>query len=232
MPAAMPRTAPSPSTSRGTPPTGPSPSRRRTVIRALVRDGIVTVLSLSEGIEVVGEAADGEAAVSAAVATRPDVALIDLRMPVLDGAGTAERLRREAPGVRVVVLTTYADDASIARALRAGATGYLTKDAGREEIIAAVRAAAAGGTPLDARIAGRVVAGLPDEDAADVRTRFPELTGREAEVVELIAAGRTNPEIASTLFLAVSTVKTHVNAIFAKLHVADRRGAVEAFHAR
>lgn len=130
--------------------------------QALVRDGIVTVLSLAEGIEVIGEASDGIEAVALAEELTPDVVLMDLRMPNLGGAEATARLAQSCPGVRVLVLTTFGDDASIDSALRAGAAGFLTKDAGREEMIAAIRATAAGGTPLDARIAGRVVAGLPE----------------------------------------------------------------------
>ncbi|MFE5775260.1 response regulator [Brachybacterium sp. NPDC056505] len=194
--------------------------------QALVRDGIVTVLSLADDIDVVGEAEDGERAVALAEELAPDVVLMDLRMPGMGGAEATAALARTAPGVRVLVLTTFADDASIDTALRAGAAGYLTKDAGREEMVAAIRAAAGGGTPLDARIAGRVVAGLPEARPSSVRERFPDLTAREAEVLELMADGATNPEIAESLFLGVSTVKSHVNAIFAKLGVSERREAV------
>jgi DNA-binding NarL/FixJ family response regulator len=194
--------------------------------QALVRDGIVTVLSLADDIDVIGEAEDGERAVALAEELAPDVVLMDLRMPGMGGAEATAALARSAPGVRVLVLTTFADDASIDAALRAGAAGYLTKDAGREEMVAAIRAAAGGGTPLDARIAGRVVAGLPEARPSSVRERFPDLTAREAEVLELMADGATNPEIAERLFLGVSTVKSHVNAIFAKLGVSERREAV------
>lgn len=194
--------------------------------QALVRDGIVTVLSLADDIDVIGEAEDGERAVALAEELAPDVVLMDLRMPGMGGAEATAALARSAPGVRVLVLTTFADDASIDAALRAGAAGYLTKDAGREEMVAAIRAAAGGGTPLDARIAGRVVAGLPEARPSSVRERFPDLTAREAEVLELMADGATNPEIAERLFLGVSTVKSHINAIFAKLGVSERREAV------
>ncbi|MBK0331615.1 response regulator transcription factor [Brachybacterium sp. MASK1Z-5] len=194
--------------------------------QALVRDGIVTVLSLADGIDVLGEAEDGARAVALAEELAPDVVLMDLRMPGMGGAEATAALARSAPEVRVLVLTTFADDASIDAALRAGAAGYLTKDAGREEMVAAIRAAAEGGTPLDSRIAGRVVAGLPEARPTSVRERFPGLTAREAEVLELMADGATNPEIAQRLFLGVSTVKSHVNAIFAKLGVTERREAV------
>ncbi|UEJ81786.1 response regulator transcription factor [Brachybacterium halotolerans subsp. kimchii] len=200
--------------------------------QALVRDGIVTVLSLADDIDVIGEAEDGERAVALAEELAPDVVLMDLRMPGMGGAEATAALARSAPGVRVLVLTTFADDASIDAALRAGAAGYLTKDAGREEMVAAIRAAAGGGTPLDARIAGRVVAGLPEARPSSVRERFPDLTAREAEVLELMADGATNPEIAERLFLGVSTVKSHINAIFAKLGVSERREAVAVVKGR
>jgi DNA-binding NarL/FixJ family response regulator len=200
--------------------------------QALVRDGIVTVLSLADDIDVIGEAEDGERAVALAEELAPDVVLMDLRMPGMGGAEATAALARSAPGVRVLVLTTFADDASIDAALRAGAAGYLTKDAGREEMVAAIRAAAEGGTPLDARIAGRVVAGLPEARPSSVRERFPDLTAREAEVLELMADGATNPEIAERLFLGVSTVKSHINAIFAKLGVSERREAVAVVKGR
>ena len=124
---------------------------------------------------------------------------MDLRMPVLDGVAATAEVLATLPKTRVLVLTTFDDDASIKRALAAGACGYLTKDASGAEVVAAVQAAAAGRTPLDARIAGRVVAGLPDAEPRSLRERFPDLTAREAEVLRLMAAGRTNPEIAAEL---------------------------------
>lgn len=195
--------------------------------QSLVREGIVTVLTLAEGIEVVGQAADGAEAVRLVAETGPDVILMDLRMPGVDGAEATRRIMAEHPETRVVVLTTYDDDVSIKRALDAGASGYLTKDAAGSELVAAVQAAAAGRTPLDSRIAGRIVSGLPDARPRGVRERFPDLTAREAEVLRLIAEGRTNPEIATELVLGVSTIKSHVNAIFAKLGVTDRRAAID-----
>lgn len=198
--------------------------------QALVRDGLVTLLGLLDDLEIVGEAADGEEAVRLALATRPDVVLMDLRMPVLDGAGATARILEQAPDTAIVVLTTYADDASIARALRAGARGYLTKDAGRAELAAAVRAAASGQSTFAREIGKRLVAGFAGEVSSaarpDLAARFPQLTVREAEVLALIAAGRSNTEIAAELFLGVSTVKSHVNAIFAKLPARDRAQAV------
>jgi DNA-binding NarL/FixJ family response regulator len=203
--------------------------------QAIVRDGLVTVLGLADDVEVVGEAADGEQAVRLAVETKPDVVLMDLRMPVLDGAAATARLVERLPSVKVLVLTTYADDESIAGALRAGALGYLTKDAGRRELLAAVRAAAEGQAVFDATVRARLVAGFsqPPADAvpsptdpASLRSRFPGLTAREAEVLSLMAQGLPNPRIASTLFLSTATVKSYVNDLFAKLGVATRAEAI------
>ncbi|GAA1492897.1 response regulator transcription factor [Curtobacterium herbarum] len=212
--------------------------------QAIVRDGLVTVLSLVDDLEVVGEAEDGAAAVAMVAALTPDVVLMDLRMPVLDGAAATGRITAEHPGVAVLVLTTYADDDSILTALAAGARGYLTKDAGRAEIATAIRAVASGQTTFDATagaaVLARLAAGAAGAGAAasspassgaaggvpDVRQRFPELTPREADVLTRIAEGRTNPEIAAELFLTVPTVKSYVNQVFTKLGVRTRAEAV------
>ncbi|GAA2047383.1 response regulator transcription factor [Leifsonia soli] len=204
--------------------------------QAIIRDGLVTVLGLLPDIEVVGEAADGEEAVALAVAARPDVLLMDLRMPVLDGAEATARVRQAAPDTAVLILTTYADDESILGALRAGARGYLTKDAGRAELAAAVRAVASGQTTLAPEVGARVIGALtgtaraaevaPPDAAGALVVRFPSLTRREAEVLALIGDGLSNAEIARTLFVSVATVKTHINAIFAKLAVRDRSQAI------
>lgn len=203
--------------------------------QAIVRDGLVTLLGLLPDVEVVGQAADGGEAVALAVAERPDVALMDLRMPGLDGVAATERIARDAPATAVLVLTTYADDESILSALRAGARGYLTKDAGRAELAAAVRAVASGQATFAPEVGARIVSTLtsgarPDGASASpadaLVTRFPALTPREAEVLALVGDGLSNPEIASTLFVSVATVKTHINAIFAKLAVRDRAQAI------
>jgi DNA-binding NarL/FixJ family response regulator len=209
--------------------------------QAIVRDGLVTVLSLAEGIEVVGEAADGRQAADLAVELAPDVVLMDLRMPVLDGAAATALILQHVPSARVLVLTTYADDASIAGALAAGALGYLTKDAGRRELLAAVRAAAEGQAVFDTTVRDRLVAGFrsaaaegrePAEptDPGRLRTRFPELTAREAEVLALMAKGLPNPDIAGRLFLSTTTVKSYVNTVFAKLGVTSRGEAIALVH--
>jgi DNA-binding NarL/FixJ family response regulator len=195
--------------------------------QAIIRDGLVTVLSLLPDIEVVGEAADGAVAVELAVRERPDVVLMDLRMPVLDGVGATERIVREAPDVAILVLTTYADDESIFGALRAGARGYLTKDAGRAELAAAVRAVARGQSTFAPEVGALLVSSLTGSSAPSPFTdRFPQLTPREAEVLTLVADGLSNGEIAAKLFVSVATVKTHINALFAKLGVRDRAQAI------
>ena len=200
--------------------------------QAIVRDGLATVLGLLPDVEVVGVAADGAEAVACAVAERADVVLMDLRMPGVDGVAATAHLAAERPDAAVLVLTTYADDASILSALRAGARGYLTKDAGRAELAAAVRAVARGQTTFSADVGARIVGSLvgsappPASEADELVLRFPGLTPREAEVLALVAAGMSNQEIAGRLFVGVSTVKTHINALFAKLGVRDRARAI------
>ncbi len=201
--------------------------------QAIIRDGLATVLGLLLDVEVVGTAADGAEAVRLAVLERPDVVLMDLRMPVLDGVAATARLRADVPDAAVLVLTTYADDESILAALRAGATGYLTKDAGRAELAAAVRSVARGQATFAAEVGAAVIAAAttsvtrePGTDARALATRFPELTRREAEVMALIVDGLGNADIAARLFVGVATVKTHINAIFAKLGVRDRAAAI------
>nr|WP_329956317.1 response regulator transcription factor [Catenulispora pinistramenti] len=188
--------------------------------QAAVRDGLVALLSVTPGVEVVGEAADGAAAVAAAETLRPDVVLMDLRMPGMDGVEATRQIGQSAPGVRIVVLTTHADDASILKALRAGATGYLTKESGRAEIARAIEAAASGQSVLDDGVAAMLLAAAVDVPAS------VDLTPREAEVLTLIARGKSNTEIAEELFVSAATVKTHINNLFAKIGVRDRVQAV------
>jgi len=193
--------------------------------QAVVRDGLALLLSTAEDLEVVATAADGTAAVDMVLAQRPDVALVDLRMPGLDGAQVTEAVRREAPEVRVLVLTTYADDESLFPALEAGARGYLTKDASAEEIEQAIRSVAAGRTHLDPAVQRRLVDAVVSS-SAPAAAPPDDLTAREVEILRLIAAGLSNGEIAAALVVSGATVKTHVNHIFAKTGARDRAQAV------
>jgi DNA-binding NarL/FixJ family response regulator len=190
----------------------------------VVREGLGTLLGLLEGIELVGTAADGEEALKLAAEHNPDIVLMDLRMPRMDGTEAIRRLTARAERPRVIALTTYADDASVLGALRAGARGYLTKDAGAEQIRAAVEAVARGEAALDPAIQHHVLAAVSTPQAA---AETPDdLTPREVEVLGLIAAGLTNTEIAERLVVSAATVKSHVNHIFAKIGARDRAQAV------
>ncbi len=199
--------------------------------QATVREGLVVLLGLADGIEVVGSAADGREALSVVEQTRPDAILLDLRMPVLDGIETTRQLSEHHPGVAVVVLTTYADDASIIDALEAGARSYLTKNADRADIAQTLRSATTGLSVIDPAVKATLL-----KAAAARRRRPPErmfpgelpdgLTQREAEILSMIAQGMANPDIAAELYLSTHTVKTHVNRIFAKTRSADRTAAI------
>jgi DNA-binding NarL/FixJ family response regulator len=193
----------------------------------VVREGLGTLLGLLDGIELVGTAADGEEAIALAAAHDPDVVLMDLRMPRCDGIEAIRRLAERGDRPRAIALTTYADDASVLGALRAGARGYLTKDAGAEQIRAAVEAVARGEAALDPAVQHHVVAALAGDASATASRELPDgLTPREAEVLELIAAGLSNAEIAERLVVSAATVKSHVNHLFAKAGVRDRAQAV------
>jgi DNA-binding NarL/FixJ family response regulator len=221
-----------------------------------VREALATVLDAVSGFEVVGLAADGEEAVELAHRLSPAVVLMDLRMPNVDGVAATRRLATELPDVKVVVLTTFADDASIMGALEAGALGFLTKDAGREQIALAVRSAAAGQAVLDPLVqasllraaspagtgqgagagtgaaSGGVLFEAAPPSAPSAPTAPPEaplpddLTPREADVLRGIAAGQSNAEIAEALFISEATVKSHINHLFAKIHARNRAEAV------
>jgi DNA-binding NarL/FixJ family response regulator len=189
----------------------------------VVREGLEMLLGLLPGIEVVGTAADGEEAVRLAVARAADVVLMDLRMPRLDGIEATRRLADARPAARVIALTTYADEPTVLGALRAGARGYLTKDAGAEEISRAIQAVARGEAALDNAVARHVVGAVAQ---AESPTLPDGLTPREAEVLRLIAVGLSNQEIAERLVVSPATVKSHVNRVFAKARVRDRAQAV------
>ncbi len=186
----------------------------------LVRQGLRFLLGQEEGIEVVGEAADGEQAIESARRLRPDVVLLDLLMPKLDGVSALPKIKAVRPEARVVVLTSDQDDERILQAIRGGATSYLLKSAGVEEVVAAVRGAAGG----ESHIAPAVAARLMGEVRRD-RERVDQLSKREQEVLIGLARGRSNKEIARDLGIGEETVKTHVSNILAKLHLADRRQA-------
>jgi DNA-binding NarL/FixJ family response regulator len=194
----------------------------------VVREGLSMVLDLLPDVTVVGAASDGLEAVDLAERLRPDVVLMDLRMPHCDGVQATRRLRERVPGSRVVVLTTYSDDRSVLDALRAGARGYLTKDAGGAEIRAALRQVLDDAAVIDPAVQHHLVdaiaAGRPDPRAV---TDSPgALTPREAEVLGLIATGLSNAEIAGRLFISEATVKTHVNHLLTKIDARDRAQAV------
>jgi DNA-binding NarL/FixJ family response regulator len=201
--------------------------------QAVVRDGLVLLLSASDDVSVVGAAADGDEAVALVLAERPDVALLDLRMPKRTGAEVAAVISVEAPEVRVLVLTTFADDDAILPALRAGAAGYLTKDTSGEELLDAIREVAAGRTVLDASVQRRLielVAGGPAAAAPIGSSPSPStdagLTKREVDVVRLVAEGLSNQQIARRLVVSEATVKTHLNHLLSKLDVDGRPGLV------
>jgi DNA-binding NarL/FixJ family response regulator len=200
----------------------------------VVRDGLSMLLSLIEDVEIVATAADGVEAVERACSERPDVVLMDLRMPRLEGAEATRQILASLPETGILVLTTYADDEHLFPALQAGARGYLTKDATAEQIERAIRAVIAGETHLDPEIQQRLVASVldqapepsPDSPSPSGDAAPDELTPREVEVLKLIAAGLSNNEIAEKLVLSNATVKTHINRIFYKTGARDRAQAV------
>jgi DNA-binding NarL/FixJ family response regulator len=188
---------------------------------AVVREGLRLFLELQEGIEVVAEAADGQQALTQAELQRPDVILMDLVMPRLDGVGAMRELRRRLPEIRVVALTSFLDDERLLPAIQAGAAGYLLKDAEPDEVTRAVRAAHEG----QAIIAPAAAARLVEAIARDGPSPHEQLTAREREVLDLIAHGRSNKRIALELQISEKTVKAHVGRVLAKLGVADRTQA-------
>ena len=214
----------------------------------LMRDGIASLLSLQEGIEVVGTAANGQRAIEQALHTQPDVILMDVRMPVMDGVAATIQLRRQLPESRIVMLTTFDDETYVLEALRAGASGYLLKDIPAGDLAQAVHAVHRGIYQLDPAVAQRVVASLgaapgsqsrppdqsqlPARNAADAGrpARFADMTEREIEVLRLISHGATNREIAEALVISEGTVKNHISSILSRLGLRDRTQA--AIYAR
>ncbi|MEV0095167.1 response regulator transcription factor [Streptomyces sp. NPDC050738] len=194
--------------------------------QAAVREPLAAVLGLADDIDVVAAAADGTEVLAAVAAQPVDVVLMDLRMPVMDGIETTRRLTEEHPSVAVVVLTTFADDESILAALGAGARGYLTKNAGRQDITRAIRAAAAGQSVLDREVQDRLLATVRTKPAAPGQPLPADITPREREVFMLIGQGLPNRGIAEKLFISEATVKTHINNLFAKAGIRDRADAV------
>ena len=197
----------------------------------VLREGLSMLVALIDGVEVVGTACDGAEAVRLAEARNPDVIMMDLRMPGTDGITATSDLHQRLPSARVLVLTTYADQAAILPALQAGARGYLTKDASAEQIETAIRAVHAGQTHLDPAVQETLVAAVtsqpPPAGASGAGLKPPAgLTAREAEVLTLLASGLSNAEIARRLYLSNATVKTHINRIFAKTGARDRAQAV------
>lgn len=205
-------------------PTAPTGDRIRIVVaddHPIVRSGIVALLDRADDLTVVAAVADGAAAVAAAEEHRPDLVLMDLRMPVLSGAEATARIVQELPGVRVLVLTTYESDDDILGAIEAGASGYLLKAAPEQEILAGIRSVVAGQTVLAPAIAATLVGRM--QATATARA---QLSARELDVLRLVAAGNSNRAIAAALFISESTVKTHLIHVFEKLEVTDRTRAV------
>ena len=215
-------------------PGGPTAPLRIVVAddQASVREGLAVMLAMLPEIEVVGTAANGEQALEAVAGTHPDAILLDLNMPVLDGIETTRRLAEHHPEVAVVVLTTYADDTSVVRALQAGARSYITKDADRVQIAQALRSASAGLAVMDPAVQAALLvaaarSGPPGPSPRKPAVELPDgLTQREAEILAMIAQGMSNSDIAAELYLSGHTIKSHINRIFAKTGSADRNAAI------
>ncbi|KIF75259.1 LuxR family transcriptional regulator [Streptomyces sp. 150FB] len=206
-----------------------NPQRLRVIVaddQAAVREPLAAVLGLAEDIDVVASAADGNEVLAAVAAGPVDVVLMDLRMPGMDGTEATRRLTEEHPEVAVVILTTFADDDSILAALSAGAIGYLTKNAGRQDITRAIRAAAAGQSVLDREVQNRLLEAVRTKPPAPGQPLPGDITPREREVLTLIGQGLPNRAIAEKLFISEATVKTHINNLFAKADIKDRADAV------
>ena len=197
----------------------------------VVRKGLNTIFRYAEGIEVVGLALDGEDAVVQAATSKPDVILMDLQMPKLNGIHATRRIGAALPQAKIIVLTTFDTDEWVFDAVRAGASGYLLKDATGDEIVTAVRETHAGNNHLDPKIAGKILAEFSRLDQHTTKTQpddpvLEQLSERELSILRLMAQGKTNQEIAEALFLAIGTVKNNISQILGKLHANDRTQAV------
>ena len=193
--------------------------------QAIIRDGLEMLLKLEKDINVAGQAQDGTEAVTLVDKTRPDLVLMDLKMPGLNGIEATRQIRTRYPQVKVLVLTTYDDDEWVFDAIRAGASGYLLKDTPREEVIKAIKGTAAGKTFVDPSVAGKLLHQVAGKQGQPSSLLTNKLTEREVDVLRLIARGFNNADIAGRLHLSEGTVRNHVSAIFAKLEVADRTQA-------
>ncbi|GAB2644610.1 response regulator transcription factor [Kribbella swartbergensis] len=190
------------------------------------RDGLAALLGSLDGVEVVGTAADGVEAVDGARELQPDVVVMDVQMPRLDGIEATRAITGESPHIGVVVLTMAEEDQTLFAAMRAGARGYLLKGANQAEIVRAITAVAEGEAIFGPAIARRVAEFFSGAPVAEPGSPFPQLTARENEILALVAAGRPNAQIAAELYLSPKTVRNNVSNIFAKLHVADRAEAI------
>jgi len=193
--------------------------------QAIVRDGLELLLRLEADIDVVGLAQDGAEAVDLVARTSPDLVLMDLKMPGMNGVEATRRIRTQYPKTRVLVLTTFDDDEWVFDAIRAGASGYLLKDTPREKVLEAIRGTLAGKTYVDPLVAGKLLGQVASKQEQPATILTDKLSGRELDVLKLVARGLSNAEIAENLHLSEGTIRNHVSAIFSKLDVADRTQA-------
>ncbi len=191
----------------------------------IVRDGLELLLKLESDIEIVGIATDGSEAVEIAMCEKPDLVLMDLKMPVMNGIDATKEIKAKCPGVKVLVLTTYGTDEWVLDAIRAGASGYLLKDTPREGVLSAIRGTVTGKTYIDPSIAGKILGEVSGTEKKPVTLITSKLTEREAEVLNLLAKGLGNEDIAQQLFLSEGTVRNHISSIVDKLGVSDRTQA-------
>ncbi len=194
--------------------------------QAIIRDGLEMLLKLERDIEVVGLAQDGAEVVELAAAHTPDLILMDLKMPGINGVEATRQIRAQHPDMKILVLTTYDDDVWLFDAIRAGASGYLLKDTPREKVLEAIRGTASGQAFVDPAVAGKLLQQTASQQVQPSTQITDKLTDREEDVLRLMARGLSNAEIAAQLYLSEGTVRNHVSAIFAKLDVADRTQAV------